>query len=266
MLQYCCQQWFSTTTACWTRVWNQPIIQISRIARTDSDSLVLNGTGGLSIGPIILVRSQGWEPVCSIHPNSPDLFPNCFHYDVPRLCLPCKPHNVPRAMYLAFLPDSFSSRAFLRHTLSTRRSSDHLEKVLTFCASWGPRGKKALIFIELIFICIIYLYPVLVGVANFYNKNPKSQWPDATIKAYFLLITKPKMQRTGRDWRKRQTTPDWWAASLINKGIFLPDLSWAAVRWVSFCTHLLPLRNLDTGLNRVHHIYYPESLNTTFLS
>lgn len=46
MLQYCCQQWFSTTTACWTRVWNQPIIQLSRIARTDSDSLVLNGTGG----------------------------------------------------------------------------------------------------------------------------------------------------------------------------------------------------------------------------
>lgn len=178
---------------------------------------------GLSISPIILVRSQGWEPVCSIHPNSPDLFPSCFHYDVPRLCLPCKPHNVPRAMYLAFLPDSFSSRAFLRHTLSTRRSSDHLEKVLTFCASWGPREKKALIFIELIFICIIYLYPVLVGVANFYNKNPKSQWPDATIKAYFLLITKPKMQRTGRDWRKRQTTPDWWAAGLINKGIFLPD-------------------------------------------
>ena len=72
--------------------------------------------------------------------------------------------------------------------------------------------------------------------------------------------------RAGIDWRKRQTTPDWWAASLINKGIFLPDLSWAAVRWVSFCTHLLPLRNLDTGLNRVHHIYYPESLNTTFLS
>ena len=50
--------------------------------------------------------------------------------------------------------------------------------------------KKQLIFIK-------HIYdpnPVLVCMADFCNKYPNSQWPDTTIKVYFLLVTEPKMQ------------------------------------------------------------------------
>lgn len=79
--------------------------------------------------------------------------------------------------------------------------------------------------------------PVLVCVANFCNKYPNAQWPDTTIKVYFLLITEPKMQKAGRGWRKRQATEDYLVAGLISKRTFLPGLSWAAARWLSLHTH-----------------------------
>ena len=53
----------------------------------------------------------------------------------------------------------------------------------------------------------------------------------------------PLTQRASRDWRKRQTTPDWQVADLISMGTYIQGLSWAATKWY-LCQNLKSLQRL----------------------
>lgn len=70
----------------------------------------------------------------------------------------------------------------------------------------------------------------------------------------------------GKENPKGQTTPDGWAAGLINKGAHIQGLSWVATRWVDLCTTRQNLQPLYRGFNLVHARISPDGLNNLMLS
>ena len=63
-----------------------------------------------------------------------------------------------------------------------------------------------------------------------------------------------------------QTVPDWQAADLISKGIYIQDLSWATAGNVVLYTHCQNLKGCIETLTRFIHVYCPYGLNSTSLS
>lgn len=70
-------------------------------------------------------------------------------------------------------------------------------------------------------------------------------------------------RKTGRDWRKRQTPPDWQVAVLTSKGTYIRGLPWAAVRQVDFHALARILKDYTEALPGFSHVYPPDGLNST---
>lgn len=82
-------------------------------------------------------------------PNAPSLFPICCHHNVPIWLLtrgrvfPTNPAVCHwQCIWLSCLTPDFLSRLFLDIPYQLFSVQTSLRGLLTFCASWGPTGKK----------------------------------------------------------------------------------------------------------------------------
>ena len=72
----------------------------------------------------------------------------------------------------------------------------------------------------------------------------------------------PHTRRAGRDWRKRQTPPDWQAAVLTSKETYIRGLPWAA-KASRFPRPARILKVYTEALPGFSHVYPPDGLNST---
>lgn len=83
-----------------------------------------------------------------------------------------------------------------------------------------------------------------------------------------LLVCKLVLYKRQGETKERGRALQMMGAGLISKGTFFWGLSWAAIRWEDFC-YPHPRQILKVYMKAVigfSHIYYPDGLNTSFLS
>lgn len=87
-----------------------------------------------------------------------------------------------------------------------------------------------------------------------------------TISQLCWFTNQPLDMRERRDFRKRQTTPEWQMVVLISEGTYLRGLSWAAADKKSPYLPTRILRIISEALTRFSRIHHPDSLHNTLLS